>query len=62
MVNAMYWLMGILVIANIGTICAVIIAALKLSSIFGAIKNQVSVNAGNIRQHDKRILHIERDH
>jgi len=58
--NSINWLMGVLVLANIGTIFAVIIAALKLSSIFGGIRNQVEVNKDDIKQHDRRLLHVER--
>ena len=53
------WSVGILIVANIGTIGTVIVSALRLSAQFGGLKNQVEVNKENINKNEARILQCE---
>ncbi len=54
-----YFIVGTLVVANLGTNITVIIAALKLASAFGEMKQQVKTNKGNITKAYERIRAIE---
>ena len=57
--EAMYLAAGTIVVANIGTIITVIIAALKLAAKFGKMEHQIDINTKDINAAHQRIRNVE---
>ncbi len=53
---------GVLVLANIGTIVTVIISVLKLAAMFGAMKLQIEVNRKDVNNAHFKIRQLEKEH